>query len=324
MLNLRGRASGAVLLASALLLVPDAAALAQRMAAREASVATPAAALAVRDGRGWHTWWSSTQAPRRWTGEHAVVAGAVTWTTAQRGIEVGTLRLSGAREAWRFNVVLLRIDPRQVDLALHVERGADGRALPWSVANLPAGAALAINAGMFDALGPWGWVVLDGRERQAPGRGPLSSALVIDRGGNARIVTADSIPAVRARGEAHWAVQSYPTALHADGEIPAQLQAGGRGVDVEHRDARLAIGTLRDGRILIALTRFDGLGGTLDVIPFGPTLPEMTAILGALGAQRAVFLDGGVSGQMAVLTPSGVQRWEGLRRVPLALMGRAR
>lgn len=233
------------------------------------------------------------------------------------------LRLSGAREAWRFNVVLLRIDPRAVDLSLHVVRGADGRALPWSVANVPDHVLLAINAGMFDALGPWGWVVLDGDERQAPGRGPLSSALVIDSAGGARILPYDSLATLRAGRNVRWAVQSYPTALQGDGEIPVQLRAAGRGVDVEHRDARLAIATLRDGRILVALTRFDGLGGALDVIPFGPTLPEMTAILGALGANRAVFLDGGVSAQMAVRDATGaVQRWSGLRSVPLALIGK--
>lgn len=323
MLNWRVRKRAAALMAAALLLLPTPAA-AQRTADGGAGSGDAATTLAVRVGARWHTWWTSTAAPRRWPREHPVVAGAVEWDAAQRGVDVGTLRLSGSREAWRFNVVLLRIDPRLVDLALHVARDADGRALPWSVADMPDNAVLAINAGMFDALGPWGWVVLDGRERQVPGRGPLSSALVIDHRGGARIVAADSIAAVRARGEARWAVQSYPTALQADGEIPVQLRSRGHGVDVEHRDARLAIATLRDGRILIALTRFDALGGALDVLPLGPTLPEMAAILGALGAGRAVFLDGGVSGQMAVRTSPGVRRWEGLRRVPLALVGRAR
>jgi hypothetical protein len=31
-------------------------------------------------------------------------------------------------------------------------------------------------------------------------------------------------------------------------------------LDLEHRDARLALGTLDDGSVIIALTRFDALG----------------------------------------------------------------
>lgn len=284
----------------------------------------PATLRVWSDGR-WQAWWSSETAPRRWSQPHPVVAGAAAWARVRPGLDVALLPFSGDREAWRFNVVLLRIDPGQLELGLHVKRGAKGRALPWSVDDVPEDAALAVNAGMFDALGPWGWIVLDGQERQAPGRGPLSSALVIDSAGQARIVTADSIAAFRSTGRARWAVQSYPTALHGDGDVPAPLHADGGGVNRDHRDARLAIGMLRTGHVLIALTRFDGLGGALDMLPFGPTLPEMTAILGALGARQAVFLDGGISAQMAVRHQNGaVQRWSGLRGVPLALAGRAR
>ena len=75
----------------------------------------------------------------------------------------------------------------------------------------------------------------------------------------------------------------------------------------------------------IALTRFDGLGGALGAIPLGPTLPEMTAVLGALGARDAVFLDGGLSAQMAVRhADSRVERWDGMRGVPLWCVGMRR
>ena len=297
--------------------------------AAEAGAPLPAAephaasALAVWDGLRWRSWWRAGAAPVRWQHAHPLVTAAVEWKTAAVGLDVGTVRFSGAGEAWRFNVVLLRIDPRRHDLALHVRRDAAGRALPWSVEDMPSDAAFALNAGMFDAVGPWGWIVLDGVERQPPGRGPLASAFVIDSAGNARIVAAHEMEAVRTRG-VRWAVQSYPTALHDGGVVPIQLREPGHGVDIEHRDARLALGVQRDGRILVALTRFDGLAGLLDVVPLGPTLPEMAAIMGALGARQAVFLDGGISGQMAVRAGGAVQRWEGLRRVPLALVGRTR
>jgi hypothetical protein len=73
---------------------------------------------------------------------------------------------------------------------------------------------------------------------------------------------------------------------------------------------------LRDGRVLLALTRFDLLGGVLSELPFGPTVPEMSAIMGALGCAQAMLLDGGISGQLRV---AGAGVWEGYRRVPVGM-----
>lgn len=293
-------------------------------AAAVAAAAAVDPSLSVWDGERWRPWWTSATAPARWRGADMRVAGAVQWSSARPGIDIGVVRFSGAGEAWRFAVVLLRIDSSRHALSLHVKRSADGRALPWSADELPEGASFGINAGMFDALGPWGWLVLDGVERQPPGTGALAGALVVAVDGGPRIVPADSIGHVRAAG-VRWAVQSYPVALVGDGEIPLPLRSPGAGVDLEHRDARAAVATTRDGRVLIALTRFDALSGILGGIPLGPTLPEMTAILGALGAQRALFLDGGISGQMAVRDDRGrIRRWDGLRRVPLGLVGTPR
>lgn len=282
------------------------------------------ASLAVWDGARWQSWWHAKSAPTRWHRADPRVTRAVHWRAAQPGLDVGTVRFAGRGEAWRFNVTLLRIDPARHTVALHVVRAPDGRALPWTVDALPADASFGVNAGMFDAVGPWGWIVLDGTERQGPGRGPLSSAFIVDRAGRPRIVPADSIAPLRATG-VRWAVQSYPTALSDGGTVPVPLRGPERGIDVEHRDARVGLGIMRDGRVLLALTRFDGLRGRLGVIPLGPTLQEMTAILGALGARDAVFLDGGISAQLAVRDSTGaVRRWSGLRSVPLALIGRPR
>jgi exopolysaccharide biosynthesis protein len=116
------------------------------------------------------------------------------------------------------------------------------------------------------------------------------------------------------------AFQSYPTLLTDDGTVPRQLRAPGAGVDLHHRDARLAIGQTRDGALLVALTRFDAGGSALDFLPFGFTTPEMAAVMGALGARDAVMLDGGISGQMRIGTGADVVQWNGLRDVPLALI----
>jgi hypothetical protein len=289
-------------------------------AAQPGGPVLPESALAVSQGDAWRTWWRSAEAPRRWADSIAELTGAVRWRAAAPGVEVGELRLAGSGEAWRVRVVAVRIDPRRAALRLHTNDAAGGAAAPWSVDAAPAQAAVALNAGQFTSAGPWGWVVRDGTELRAPGSGPLAPAVVVDDAGRVRIVAADSIAAVRAAGGVREAFQSYPALLLGDGDVPAPLQASGRGVDLAHRDARLALGELRDGRVLVALTRFEALGGALDALPFGPTVPEMAAVMGALGARRALLLDGGISGQLLVRERGRTRAWTGLRKVPLGVV----
>jgi hypothetical protein len=289
-------------LAAALLLAPPRAA------------TLPPSSLAVRSGDDWLTWWRSEDAPARWAAPLPAVTGAVEWRPAGPGLAWGELALSGTGEAWRLRVVLVRIDPARHDLRLVSTP-------EWKVDDAPAEALVALNAGQFTGSAPWGWVVRRRVERRTPGFGPLSSAFVVDTGGRVRLVDAAELPAARVSGAIAEAFQSYPTLLADDGHVPHPLQAADRGVSVAHRDARLAVGLLRDGQLLIALTRFDGLGDTFSAVPFGPTAPEMAAIMGALGARTAVMLDGGISGQLLLRTPDqGTQLWRGWRKVPLGLL----
>jgi exopolysaccharide biosynthesis protein len=111
--------------------------------------------------------------------------------------------------------------------------------------------------------------------------------------------------------------------LLQNGVVPAPLRQASRGVSLDHRDARLALGTLRDGRVVIALTRFDVLGDTFGRVPFGLTTPEMAAVMGALGCDNALLLDGGISGQLLLRKADGTARvWPGIRKVPLGLIGK--
>jgi exopolysaccharide biosynthesis protein len=110
-----------------------------------------------------------------------------------------------------------------------------------------------------------------------------------------------------------------------DGVVPEPLRTPSSGVDLAHRDARLALGTLPDGRVVVALTRFDALGPALGRIPFGLTTPEMAAVMGSLGCRQALMLDGGISGQLMVRQSDGTARsWPGTRSVPLGLTARPR
>jgi phosphodiester glycosidase len=288
----------------------------------------PASTLAIRAAGRWHTWWRSSAAPTQWTAPHPGVAGAVRWRRAADGVEWGEIRLAGSGEAWRTKVVVVRLDPARVRLALDTAFTTGGERPAWTIERARPEAIVAVNAGQFPRTLPWGWVMLDGREMLAPGRGPLSAAVAIDSAGAVHWIPGDSLAdpaaAARARRGIVAAFQSYP-ALLAGGAVPLALRGPDRGVDVAHRDARLAFGTLADGRVLIALTRFDGAGDALDFLPFGLTVPEMAALMGALGARDAVLLDGGISSQLRIRPESGAPiAWRGMRPVPLALIATAR
>lgn len=279
-------------------------------------------ALAVRSGDGWVTWWRRDAAPVQWDAR-APLAHVVEWHAGASGTEWGELELRGAGEARRTRLIVVRVDPARVRLSVAPAFTERRR---WSVrdAESDGSAVLALDAGQFRGSLPWGWVMSGGRELLAPEVAPLAGAVVLDSAGGLRLVRPDSVAAERARGGAHDAFQSYPMLLQ-DGEVPAPLRKAGTGVDLEHRDARLALGTLADGRIVLALTRFDALGPGLGRVPFGLTTPEMAAVMGAIGCRDAIMLDGGISGQLMVREPDGVARvWPGTRSVPMGVVGRGR
>jgi hypothetical protein len=291
-------------------------------AAQPSARPLPASRLAVRVEGRWHSWWRGDAAPTRWNdaGASTVLARGAQWKRATPGVEWAELELAGTGEAWRTRLVVARLDPAQLQLALVADDG--GRAA-WRVQQAPTEASFAVNAGQFIESVPWGWVVLDGEQRLSPMHGPLSTAMVIDSSGAVHWLHGDSLWHARPRG-VRWAFQSYPTLLAA-GEVPAALRGDDGALDVTHRDARAAIGRLGDGRLIVALTRFDAMGGSLGFVPFGLTVPEMAAVMGSLGARDAVLLDGGISAQMLVREGGGaMHRWSALRAVPLALVAYSR
>ncbi len=279
------------------------------------------ASLSVHGSNGWREWWRADRAPARWSAAHPAVVDAIEWQPLPAGGRWGELRLSGEGEAWRIRTIVVELDPSRVRLETVELRRADGRPRRWNVDSAPASAIVALNAGQFTSSGPWGWLVRDGVEIRAPGTGPLAPALVVDTAGGVRLVPPDSIATLRGSLTVRQAFQSYPSVLIEDGVVPRPLRDVGRGVDLEHRDARLAVGLRRDGRLVVAMTRFEGLGGALSNLPFGLTTPEMAALMGALGCSRAMLLDGGISSQLRLALPGGEARvWRGIRQVPLGLL----
>ena len=282
-----------------------------------APLARGPASLAVRGSDGWHTWWQRDSAPVQWSAELPAVAGQISWREAVPGVEWGELSLAGEAELSRVRVIVARLDPAALEFRLI--KPVDGPVFGgrWDIGEAPDEAVFAVNAGQFTDQ-PWGWLVDEGRERQRPGTGPLAPGVVVDWSGAVRLVPPDSL--VAAGAGARLAFQSYPTLLEGDGTVPLPLRQDGMGVDLSHRDARLALGVQRDGRLLIAMTRFEGLGGVLANLPVGLTTPEMAAVMGALGARTAVLLDGGISCQLLIRDPGETHRWPGWRRVALGLV----
>ena len=281
--------------------------------------ALPSSSLSVRDAQGrWQPFWSSDRAPARW--ESAPLTRYIRWTAGAHGFHWGEAELAGSGEAWRTRLIVARLDPAQLAFRLDTAFTENGSP-DWSTAKMPRDAVLAINAGQFEMTMPWGWVVLGGRKWLSPQPGPLSAALAQDATGALRWVHGNDVARFSARTRGvRWAFQSYPALLVSD-TIPAALRGAGRGVDVKHRDARAAICMDRDSRLVIAMTRFDGMGSALGFIPFGLTTPEMAAVMGALGCRDAMSLDGGISAQMVLRDGEGQTRsWKGVRKVPLALV----
>lgn len=278
-----------------------------------------AGALALKDGGRWVTWWRPGVKAAGTGG--AMLAQRIAWRAGSAGMEWGELELRGHGEAWRTRVIAVRLDPRRIALQLvpAFEEGAR-----WSVEETDADAVLALDAGQFRGALPYGWVMSGGREILPPERAPLAGAVVVNRSGEVRVVAPDRVAAERGTGDAREAFQSYPMLLQ-DGVVPLALREAGHGVVVGHRDARLALGTLDDGRVVIALTRFDALGEALGRVPFGLTSAEMAVIMKGLGCRQALLLDGGISGQLMIRESDGAARtWRGTRRVPLGLAGRVR
>jgi exopolysaccharide biosynthesis protein len=251
-----------------------------------------------------------------------LTAEAEEWYSGAPGMERGAVEIAATGEGFRTRVVLVRMDPSRFRFRQDARLRSGGPG--WSIDRVPSSAVLALNAGQFTGIAPWGWLVMEGHEVRPPGDGPLSTAITWDAGGHMRWLAPGDIPAARAAGDVVEALQSYPTLIDEHGDIPIELREEGRGVDVHHRDGRLAVGELDDGRLLVAITRFYGIGPLSPSIPLGPTLGEMAAFMKAQGCRRAVSLDGGISAQLLVREEGQTRTWRGWRKVPLGLIAEPR
>jgi exopolysaccharide biosynthesis protein len=245
--------------------------------------------------------------------------GVLLWQPVRLGVWRGEMSMAKSGPLSSVRAIAVRLDPARVRFVLDTATRDDGMAGDWTIERIPAAAVAALNTGQFRANTPWGWVVQDGAELRPPGAGPLVMSFVVDSSRRVSLVTPDEL--LRIRHSAVTAFQSYPALLVGEGTVPSQFEAPDRGVDLDHRDSRLAIGTLVDGSVVVVLTRFTGLGRAGETLPWGPTVPEMAAFMKSLGCRRAMLLDGGLSSQLALRGPAKtLSRWRNWRPVPLGLL----
>jgi hypothetical protein len=278
--------------------------------------------LEARTGAGTVTLTRSSL-PAAFDGTAPALLPSLLWQAARPGLHWAEVDLVAGRARIPVRAVLARLEPSHFRIRLDLVTQSNRMTGAWTVDMAPDSAVLAVNAGQFLETGPWGWVVLDGREHREPGRGPLAVGIAVDTAGRVRWIADADLPRAAGDPGIMYAFQSYPLLLH-EGRVPP-LTRDARAVNHGHRDARLILAELPDGALLIVLTRYGALGDVGQRLPIGLTLPEAVLLMGALGARHAVMLDGGVSAQLLLRPAAGeAQQWHGLRRVPLALIATPR
>ena len=220
-----------------------------------------------------------------WSAPDNDIRGAITWKRAAEGLRVGKLALGRDYGVSEFSMVLLEVDPDAVEMTVNYseERQYCGQ---W-LQNLGLNAC--INGSLF-ASKPLGLVIHDGKIEVTRHRRMLGY-LVAPKEGRPRVLIGKSFAA----GDIREAVQSFP-ALIKDGEILESVNGKPSRRDRFDSDVaarRTVVGEDGQGHLLFAVT---------DTLTGGLSFSELATLLGALGWQQAVCLDGGASSQLSLET----------------------
>lgn len=203
------------------------------------------------------------------------------WRTLTDGIEFSTYRLEGDTSILRFELYLLRFDPKkiEIDIALPTVLGnSDIKTMAQDY-----DAKVGINANFFDNNGKTlGLVIKNGRQinKLHVGGQTLTGIFYIDDGNPAIVHRTEKIPET-----AELAIQSGPR-LMLGGKL-AKLSPS------EYSTRRSGIATTQDEKIIVYSTLLRFPGATLAQIQQMLMSPE-------LNIKDAINLDGGGSSQLFV------------------------
>jgi hypothetical protein len=125
------------------------------------------------------------------------VGRTAAWKPGAPGLEWSEIELAGSGESRRIKVIAVRLDPARFRLSLENGMAPGGFLQVWTLA-LADKADMAVNAGMFEGNGAWGWVVHGGVEYREPRTGPLARAVVVGSTGEVRLLGDEAVRAVRA------------------------------------------------------------------------------------------------------------------------------
>lgn len=226
----------------------------------------------------------------------------LSWEPLGEALWYGRIFLKRDPNPQQVELALVRLDPEKWTLSLAY--------LPEFAPSLVADIAstqkmtVAINASFFSEAGPIGLVIDKGQQLRSESR-KWAAHLLVSRDGVPQIVNEKNSGA---RG-AWVAIQGFP-AIMSNGQTYAYMRIGGRGFDVRAIERRSSICMTRDKQVILLAT---------DSLTNGLSLSELATLLGGLGCQDAMGLDGGTSTGMVIDTPTLHKVIPNLKPVPVVL-----
>jgi len=231
-------------------------------------------ALAFQVGDAWVPVESADRRRRSWGPHDAFLAPE--YDVLESGLELARLPYRRDPVPALYDLLVVRVDPALWNFRVF-GRDDFSRA---GVRELAGDASVTLNASFFAEEGPVGLVLQDGEVRVPQGSARAAHFLVDPLYGprvdNRKGASLEGI---------EQAVQGFP-AIMSGGETYSYMRYGGRGFPVHELARRTAVCVDWEGQVLVVVT---------DTPLNGLTLNELATVMGGLGCEDAMGMDGGSS-----------------------------
>ena len=258
-------------------------------------------ALAWEVDGAWKTVSSEDRRRRSWSPADAFLRQGLSFDHLESGLDLARISYRRDPNPAPHQLVVLRIDPELWRFRVHGE--PDFRRLP--ITELAGSANVAVNASFFAEEGPVGLVLQDGEVRVPQGTARAAHFLV-DPVYGPRV---DNRKGASTEG-AEQGVQGFP-AIMSGGETYSYMRYGGRGFPVHELARRTAVCVDWEGQVLVVVT---------DTPLNGLTLNELATVMGGLGCEDAMGLDGGSSTALHVQAGGRALTVEARDGIPVAIL----